>query len=197
MNPISSYRLGDLVFLELNEQEKNEIMHDYPTSIGTTYIIEKISNPNKYFIDIITEIALDYCEHYSDKLPNDIEESTVIHLRLGDVVAGNEWHEISKRPVHVHDIYSLLINDTNNKYIIGKPFFAKTSSTNFQECIDKSNEYLNHALLVLDATHFDGGNADIDLCCAVKAKTFVKTRGFFSHLIFTIREKLGKHNILA
>ena len=29
---------------------------------------------------------------------------------------------------------------------MGKCFFAKTSSKNYQECIDKSNEYLNDVI---------------------------------------------------
>ena len=31
-------------------------------------------------------------EQHVDLLPKNITESTLIHLRLGDVVAGNEWH---------------------------------------------------------------------------------------------------------
>lgn len=34
---ISSYRLGDLVLLDLNETEKNEILAKYPNSIGSQY----------------------------------------------------------------------------------------------------------------------------------------------------------------
>lgn len=39
---ISSYRLGDLVLLNLNENEENEILTDYPNSIGSKYILKKI-----------------------------------------------------------------------------------------------------------------------------------------------------------
>ena len=53
-------------------------------------------------------------------LPKDISESTVIHLRLGDVVAGNTDHEKEKRPFDKSIIKNLLINDTNKKYIIGQ-----------------------------------------------------------------------------
>ena len=38
---ISSYRLGDLVFLDLRENEKNEILTEHPNSIGSKYILEK------------------------------------------------------------------------------------------------------------------------------------------------------------
>jgi len=38
MSLLSSYRLGDLVFLFLNIQEKNELLNDYPNSIGAIYI---------------------------------------------------------------------------------------------------------------------------------------------------------------
>ena len=47
-------------------------------------------------------------QNYLDLLPKNITESTVIHLRLGDVIAGNEWHEKLKRPLEVNHIKSLV-----------------------------------------------------------------------------------------
>ena len=38
---ISSYRLGDLVMLDLNESEKLEILTDHPHSIASQYILRK------------------------------------------------------------------------------------------------------------------------------------------------------------
>lgn len=38
---ISSYRLGDLVLLVLNNQEINEILNEHPNSIGSKFILEK------------------------------------------------------------------------------------------------------------------------------------------------------------
>ena len=96
---ISSYRLGDLVFdNNLTENEKEEILKDYPNSIGSKYIFLKNNNDGNN-IDIITEIVLEHMEQNLDFLPKDISDSTLIHLRLGDVVAGNEWHEKIKRPL--------------------------------------------------------------------------------------------------
>ena len=57
---ISSYRLGDLVLVNLNENEQEEILIDYPNSIGSKYILEKRKNNNGNNIDIITEIALEH-----------------------------------------------------------------------------------------------------------------------------------------
>lgn len=131
---------------------------------------------------------------YSSFLPNDIAESTVIHLRLGDVIAGNEFHEKIKRPLTITHLKSIT-PEYDNKYIIGKPFFAKQSSTNYDECIKKSNDYLHCAIKELNATHFDSGNADIDLCLAVNSKLFVQGRGFFSKLIVEIRKKMNRDNI--
>lgn len=90
-----------------------------------------------------------------------------------------------------------LKDDKNKRYIIGKCFFAKTSSMNTEECIAKSNEYLESVVTELQAEYFDSGNADLDLCCAVNAKVFVQGKGFFSKLIVEIRNQLGKHNILT
>ena len=123
----SSYRLGDLVFLNLEEHNKSKILFEYPNSIASRFIKEKNNN-----IDIITKIILNYIEEVSHLLPKDIEESTVIHLRLGDVIAGNKWHERQKRPLEINYLKSLIENDTNPKYVIGRCLFADTSSNNFE-----------------------------------------------------------------
>jgi hypothetical protein len=38
---ISSYRLGDLVLLHLNDHETNQILTEHPDSIASKYILEK------------------------------------------------------------------------------------------------------------------------------------------------------------
>ena len=188
---ISSYRLGDLVLLELSKTEQDEILSDYPNSIGSRYILKKRITNRFNNIDLITKIVMVNIHNSLDLLPKNITESTVIHLRLGDVVAGNEWHEKIKRPLEVDYIKSLIVNDNNPKYVIGKCFFAKTSSTNYEECINSSNEYLHNVINELNAEYFNSGNADIDLYCAVKSKIFIQGRGFFSKLIVEIRKKLN------
>jgi len=87
---ISSYRLGDLLFVGLSENEINEILTEYPNSIGAKYILEKSKNIYSNNIDIITNIVMQHIEENLDFLPKNITDSTLIHLRLGDVVAGNE-----------------------------------------------------------------------------------------------------------
>jgi hypothetical protein len=192
---ISPYRLGDLVFLHLDEDTRNEILTDYPNSIGSKYILEKRSNSIDSNIDIITKIVLEHIEQNLDFIPKNIVDSTLIHVRIGDVVAGNEYHEKIKRPLDIDYIKSLVENDTNPKYVIGKCFFAKPSSTNYEECINLSNEYLQNIINELQAEHFNSGNADIDLCCAVKSKIFIQGRGFYSKLIVEIRKKLNLNSI--
>jgi hypothetical protein len=192
---ISSYRLGDLVLLNLEENEMNEILMEHPNSIGSKYILEKRNNTHCNNIDLITEIVMKHIAQNLEFLPKNITDSTLIHLRLGDVVAGNEWHEKLKRPFEIDYIKSLVSNDTNPKYVIGKCFFAKPSSTNYEECIIKSNEYLDNVINELKAEYFNSGNADIDLCCAVKSKLFIQGRGFFSKLIVDIRKKLNLNTI--
>jgi len=195
----SSYRLGDLVLLHLSEEEKKEILNDHPNSIGSKYIIEKNKNNHIQNIDLFSKIVQEYIEKNKEILPKDIENSTVIHLRLGDVIAGNEWHEKLKRPLHVNSIIKSIQsnskNKDNKKYILGKCFFAKCSSTNYDECITLSNNYLEEVIKSLNAEHFDSGNADIDLCCAIKAKLFVQGKGYFSKLIVETRKKLNLENI--
>jgi len=192
---ISSYRLGDLVLLDLGENEKNKILMEHPNSIGSKYILEKRNNTHCNNIDLITKIVMEGIEQKIKFLPKNITESTLIHLRLGDVVAGNEWHEKIKRPFKVEYIKSLVSNDSNPKYVIGKCFFAEPSSTNYEECINKSNEYLHNVINELQAEYFNSGNADIDLCCGVKSKLFIQGKGFFSKLIVEIRKRLNLNSI--
>jgi hypothetical protein len=192
---ISSYRLGDLVLLDLGENEKNKILMEHPNSIGSKYILEKRNNTHCNNIDLITKIVMKDILQNLEFLPKNITDSTLIHLRLGDVVAGNEWHEKLKRPLEVEYIKSLVSNDSNPKYVIGKCFFAELSSTNYEECINKSNEYLHNVINELQAEYFNSGNADIDLCCGVKSKLFIQGKGFFSKLIVEIRKRLNLNSI--
>ena len=114
---------------------------------------------------------------------------------MGDVVAGNEWHELDKRPIPANELLEIVSTNTNNTttpiYIIGKCFFAKDSSKNYDECIEKSNKYLDEVLTMFNNTvHFKGKTPDIDLCAAIKAKHFIPGKGYFSKLIVEIRKKL-------
>jgi hypothetical protein len=187
---VSSYRLGDLIILGLNQNEINLLINEHPGSIGAEYIL--LDN-NKHGIKKATDIVLNHINKYKDIIPSDIKESTVIHLRLGDVVSGNEWHEREKRPLNIEYYESL--NIKNKIYVLGKCFFAAPSSNNYDECITNSNNYLQLVLEKLNASHLDNGDADIDLCCAVLADTFVQGRGFFSKLIVEIRKEIGKDSI--
>jgi hypothetical protein len=195
---LSSYRLGDLVLLGLfdnDEKAKKEILANYPNSIGSEFILEKQKRKFDRNLDIITEIVKKHMIKNSHLLPTDIENSTVIHLRLGDVVGGNNWYEQNKRPLEIDVIKNLLHNDNNKKYIIGKCHFSSVSSNNYEECTNLSNEYLDNAIKSLNATHFDSGNHDTDLYCAVKAKVFLRGKGFFGRLIYEIRKIMNKENI--
>ena len=87
---ISSYRLGDLVLLDLTENDKNKILMEYPNSIGSKYILEKRKNTDCNNIDLITKIVMEDILQNLEYLPKNITDSTLIHLRLGDVVSGNE-----------------------------------------------------------------------------------------------------------
>lgn len=185
---ISSYRLGDLVLLGLSEEEKMLILREHPDSIGADYI--RIVNTPSH-IDMLYEIVKKWINIYKNDIPNDIKESTIIHLRLGDVIAGNNSHEIIKRPLSL-EYYKEVINKNNKPiYIMGKCFFASTSSTNYDECIEKSNRYLLDIKEYFNAIHLDNENADIALCCGVLCKKFVQGRGFYSKLIVEIRKIMG------
>jgi hypothetical protein len=187
---ISSYRLGDLVLMHLNKDELNDILKEHPNTLGAKFIQQRIFPMivrRETRIDTITRLVLNEMKKYN--FPKDIEQCNVVHLRLGDVVAGNEFHELDKRPLEIENLKSIL--PEGKTYVIGKCFFAKLSSTNYEECIEKSNEYLSMVLRELGAIHFDSGNADLDLLCAVKARCFIQGKGQYSRLIVEIRKRLG------
>ena len=195
MGPISSYRLGDLVNGLLVKKDRRKLMSEHPDSIAAKFYKEKENNPEKETMDILKDIVLQECEKNIDKFPVDIEDSTVIHLRLGDVVAGHNWHEKQKRPLSVEHLKELLKNDKNKRYIIGKCFFASPSSKNFKECINASNKYLNEVMEELHAEHLKTDDADLDWCVAVKSKLFVQGKGNYSNIIVNIIKKLNLENI--
>jgi len=188
---LSNYRLGDLIFFPglFDSNLLHKIINDYPDSFASKYIIYQ-SIHNQDNLEVIMNIVLSFIKNNNNLFPNDINEATVIHLRLGDVFAGNTWHEKQTRPLDIDDMKILLENDNNKKYIIGKQFYCDTSSTNYDECNLLSIKYLNNVISTFNAIHLDN-TADIDLCCGVMAKQFLQGRGYFSKLIGEIRKKLN------
>ena len=138
---------------------------------------------------------MEYIDKNIELLPKDISESIVIHLRLGDVIGGNEWHERAKRPLSIDYLKQLLDQNIRKKYVIGKCHFGTHSSPNIEESITLSNKYLKDVINEFEAEHFNSGNADLDLCCAVKSKLFIQGKGYYSQLIVDIRNKLNLESI--
>ena len=204
----STYRLGDLVKIGLKRWDKVDLLKDHPDSIGAEFIQSEnnenyIENQSIYTIYYknnallrICKIVQKYLIKYKNLLPPDIENSTVIHLRLGDAVAGQLFAAVTRRPLDTQ-IYKEYINkgyiSTDEKiYIIGKCHFGHIN--NYDECVKASNNHLNEVKKIFNATYFNSGNADIDLCCAVKCKKFVQGRGNYSDIIVQIRKFLGNNN---
>ena len=189
---LSSYRIGDIVVQGLNDSSLNNIiLTEHPNTIGSDYILSNKQHHERFLC--ATRIVLKHIQTHMHLYPKDIQNSTVVHLRLGDSM-GNKFYEKRLRPLDI-DYYKK--NIPNGKvYVIGKCHFEKgVSSTNYDECKEISNQYMNQILNTLGATHFDGGHADIDLCCAVIAKHFVQGRGYYSQLIVEIRRSLGMKSI--
>ena len=203
---LSSYRLGDLVILSnLTEYDKNKILINYPNSFGSDYI--KLNLPSTVFTDKIennikhmTNIVLTFIQNNPNLFPDDIEDSIVIHARLGDVVAGNNDHEIVKRPLDI-DFLKSIINSINvpfkNIYVIGKCHFGDTSFNMkyYDDCISLSNKYINDIIKEFNAIHFNSNDSDIDLCLAIKSKIFIQGKGNYSQIILEIRKYLNKITI--
>lgn len=200
---LSNYRLGDIIILGTNDETINhDIVTEHPNSIGSDYVLSSQDKTNR--VRVATQIILNHIQKHEHLFPADIENSTVVHLRLGDAVGGSHWYERKLRPFDLSYYQSIKPDidiDTSNGsngsvYIIGKCHFGKgDSSTNYEECIELSKNHINDVLHLLKATHFDGGHPDIDLCLAVKAKQFVQGRGYYSKLIVEVRHMLGRNSI--
>jgi hypothetical protein len=203
-NPIlSSYRLGDLVILSnLIENEKNKLCLEHPNSFGDEYIKLNLPSTNKIENNIkhITSIVINFINNNSDLFPSDIQDSIVIHIRLGDVLAGLNYFEITKRPLDI-DLLESIINSIKepykNIYIIGKSHYGSSSFDidKYDECKLLSDKYLNDCLSRFNAIHFNSNNPDIDLCFAIKSKLFIQGKGNYSKLILEIRKKLNLNSI--
>jgi hypothetical protein len=189
---LSSYRIGDIIIQGVDDISlNNDILNDYPNTIGSDYILIKDKRDR---IRCATMIVLNHIKKYFHLFPPDIGSSTVVHLRLGDAVGGNYFYEKYLRPLDVS--YYKKNVPLSKVYVIGKCHFGKgDSSTNYDECIELSNTYMSNILSELNATHFDGGSPDADLCCAILAKNFVQGRGYYSQLIVEIRRCLGLKSI--
>ena len=192
---ISPYRLGDLVFVWVEQEDQELILSDYPDSIGAKFILEKRKNHHCDNVSIMYDIVSDLLKMDIDIIPEDVSDSTVIHLRLGDVIAGTADHEQGKRPLSVDYLKEELKDISDKKYVMGKCFFARASSMNYFECVKKSNEYLQSVITELNAEYFDSGDADTDLLFGLKSKLFVQGKGYFSKLIVSLRERMGLPNI--
>jgi hypothetical protein len=108
---VEKNRLGDSTFLNVQQYEQELILKEHPIWFGSKHILGKRNNNNCDNIDIITKIVLEQMDQNLDRLPLDISESIVIHLRLGDVVAGHQLHEKVKRPLSV-DYLKILLKKT-------------------------------------------------------------------------------------
>jgi len=189
---MSSYRIGDIIIQGVNDASLNsELLTENPNTIGSDYIL---SDPILKFdrIGLATQIILNHNQKYNHLFPQDIKNSTVVHLRLGDSL-GDHFYEKRLRPIDVS--YYQLVIPHGKVYVIGKCHFGKGSSTNYDECKELSNKYMRDILNTLGATHFDGGHPDIDLCFAIKAKHFIQGRGFYSQLIVEIRRRIGLKSV--
>jgi len=188
---MSSYRIGDIIVQGVNDASLNsELLIENPNTIGSDYILSKNLKVDR--IGLATEIILNHNQKYNHLFPQNLKESTVVHLRLGDSL-GDHFYEKRLRPIDVS--YYQLVIPHGKVYVIGKCHFGKGSSTNYDECTELSNKYMSDVLNTLGATHFDGGHPDIDLCFAIKAKHFIQGRGFYSQLIVEVRRRLGLKSI--
>jgi len=142
----SSYRLGDLVILSnLTDNEKNQLCLEHPNSIGYDYIKLNLrtilfSNDIENNIKHITEIVLNFIKNNLELFPEDIEDSIVIHTRIGDVVAGINSFEIEKRPFDISYLKSIVETITepySNIYVIGKCHFGNGTfdMNKYEECL--------------------------------------------------------------
>jgi hypothetical protein len=121
-----------VILSNLTDNEKNQLCLEHPNSIGYDYIKLNLrtilfSNDIENNIKHITEIVLNFIKNNLELFPEDIEDSIVIHTRIGDVVAGINSFEIEKRPFDISYLKSIVETITepySNIYVIGKCHFG-------------------------------------------------------------------------
>ena len=174
---------------DLSDSSLNSvILKEYPNTIGSDYLL---GFKDRFYC--VTQITIYHIQKYIHLYPPDIQNSSVVHLRLGDSM-GDYFYEKRLRPLDID--YYLKNIPPGKVYVIGKCHFEQgMSSNNYEECRELSNQYMQNVLNTLGATHFDGGHPDIDLCFAVLAKHFLQGRGYYSQLIVEIRRRLGLKSI--
>lgn len=188
----SHYRLGDVVMLELMSEDLNNLYQNHPNTLGWTFIHERYVIQDRKLEKIVhlKNVIDKYIENNKFDFPKDLENSTVIHLRLGDVLCGNKWFEIAKRPLNLEELKNK-VPKQGKIYVIGRCHFGHTGDSNQEESLMESEKYLKSTMDEFNAEHFDSGNPDIDLVFALKCKTFVQGRGYFSKMILELRKLLG------
>ncbi len=80
---MSSYRIGDIIVQGVNDASLNsELLTENPNTIGSDYIL---SAPILKFdrIGLATEIILNHNQKYNHFFPQELKDTTVVHLRLG------------------------------------------------------------------------------------------------------------------
>lgn len=86
---VSSYRFGDLLAGWLTNDEKDSLARNYPASLGAQLILQWQPEVNLRMRQL-AELLVRNIAEYADQLPPRVAESTVVHLRLGDVVCGTQ-----------------------------------------------------------------------------------------------------------
>lgn len=181
LTSVLDYRLGDVIFQRLEKPHFARDHLNYKNTIAGT-IMEQATYGKPwntpYDIEMVDHIVLKECQQYNTTF---VANNTAIHLRIGDVVCGNEGHERSKRPYPISG-YKLFYRP----FVFGTVFFTRTSATH---CIAESNAYVVSVLNVTHGILIKNHTADYDFCAMLSAKTFVRGKGTFSDAISWIRRK--------
>ena len=170
----------------MGDDEKQQILEHYPNSIGAQ-VVRNWKSDWQDRLEFVSQVV-------KARVSGNSEPCTVVHIRLGDKFGG-EWHARAKQPADVNTLVKVC-PPVLPVQVIGKKFFSVKNATLDNESVEKSDKYLTSVLDALHATHYDGGDADSDLCKAVSALHFVAGNGHMSALIIAIRRHLGKRSII-
>lgn len=183
------YRLGDIIAHPAggccgdHQQLARDIQKAYPNSLVTKYL--QYSNvPSNY---TALEIAL------AEVCPKNLRETNIlIHLRLGDVVCGQSWHEAMKRPFPVEVLAKALEPYGAGYKKIGLCYDITQSSIS-SNCDQESREYIAKIKRRFPQAfhYYPNAFADIHFCAMMNVPLFVAGRGFFSRSIIEARAQRG------
>ena len=188
---ILNYRLGDIIKFNKNIPSNNDNGYKYHLNLKNTLASEYLNKTDK-INDYDTLINI-----IKKKYSLQINDEVIIHLRLGDILCTKfskfclspAYAKLPLDPLLFSKVINNLININDKKVII--------LGDHKNNCIKETENYIN--ILKKNIPNLfisNNSNPDLDIIRMVNAKIFIKGKGGFSDIVYNLRVKLNRKNII-